>query len=172
MSFEINLIFLIKPLFLHDQKVKTKIYVSWERRKLLRWNKKYFSLFLKGFNLSKKNNFFFGNWEFVFKDFLAKVSLLAGFLKRTLEQSNDLLLKMLKLTHKVKIYFEIKSSKFQEVMNKICSFKAFFEKRSLNTQRGGEVHAHPKHPPPTSKPIPPIPIPRYATDSSNLYGKL
>ena len=58
MSSEINLIFLIKPLFLHDQKVKTKIYISWEQRKLLRWNKKHFSSFLKGFNLSKKNQFF------------------------------------------------------------------------------------------------------------------
>ena len=31
-NFEINPILLIKPFFLHDQKVKTKIYISWERK--------------------------------------------------------------------------------------------------------------------------------------------
>ena len=47
MKFEINLIFLIKSFFLYNQKVKAKI--SWERKEFLRWNKKYFSSFLKGF---------------------------------------------------------------------------------------------------------------------------
>ena len=32
MNFEINLIFLIKQFFLHDQKVTTKIKISWERK--------------------------------------------------------------------------------------------------------------------------------------------
>ena len=50
MDFEINLIFLTEPVFLHDQKVMTKTYISWERKELLRWNKKQF---LKGFQLSK-----------------------------------------------------------------------------------------------------------------------
>ena len=53
MDFEINLIFLIEPLFLHDQKVMTKIETSWERKVLLRWNIKHFSSFFKGFQLSK-----------------------------------------------------------------------------------------------------------------------
>ena len=33
-NFEINLIFLIKPFFLCDQKVKIKIWISWERKGL------------------------------------------------------------------------------------------------------------------------------------------
>ena len=49
MNFDVNLIFLIKPFFLLDQKVETKTYVSWEWKELLRWNKKYFSSILKGF---------------------------------------------------------------------------------------------------------------------------
>ena len=48
-----NLIFLIKSLFLHDQKFKTKILVSSKRKELLRWNKIYFSSFLKRFHWSK-----------------------------------------------------------------------------------------------------------------------
>ena len=47
MDFEINLIFLIEPFFLHDQ------ISSWEQKELLRWNKKHFWSFLKGFQLSK-----------------------------------------------------------------------------------------------------------------------
>ena len=38
-----NAIFLIKPFFINDQKVNTKIKLSWERKELLRWNKKQFS---------------------------------------------------------------------------------------------------------------------------------
>ena len=53
MDFEINYIFLIEPFFLHDQKVMTKTQISWEWKELLRWNKKDFSSFLKGFQLSK-----------------------------------------------------------------------------------------------------------------------
>ena len=49
MNFEINLIFLIKPFFLHKQKIVTKTKISWERKELLRWNKKHFSSLLKGF---------------------------------------------------------------------------------------------------------------------------
>ena len=53
MDFEINIIFLIEPFFLHNQNVMTKTQVSWEQRELLRWNKKHFGSFLKGFQLSK-----------------------------------------------------------------------------------------------------------------------
>ena len=50
MDFEINLVFLIEPFFLQDQKFITN---TWEQKELLRWNKKDFSSFLKGFQLSK-----------------------------------------------------------------------------------------------------------------------
>ena len=53
MDFEISLTLLIEQFFLHDQKVMTKTWISWERKELLRWNKKHFSSFLKGFQLSK-----------------------------------------------------------------------------------------------------------------------
>ena len=53
MDFEINHIFLIKMFFLHDKKVMTKTQISWEWKELLRWNKKHFSSFLKGFQLSR-----------------------------------------------------------------------------------------------------------------------
>ena len=44
--FKINIIFLIKPFSLHHQKVKTKSWISWERKELLRWNgKKHFIIF-------------------------------------------------------------------------------------------------------------------------------
>ena len=36
---------------LHDRKFKTKIWISWERKELLRWNKKHFSSLLKCFQL-------------------------------------------------------------------------------------------------------------------------
>ena len=54
LNFEINLICLIKPFFLHDQKLKTKMSVSWEWKDLLRSNKKHFSSFLNGFHWRKK----------------------------------------------------------------------------------------------------------------------
>ena len=43
LNFEIKIIFLIKPFFLHKQKSRDKtlnILRSWERKELLRWNKK------------------------------------------------------------------------------------------------------------------------------------
>ena len=57
-NFEFNLIFLIKPFFLQGQKVKTKSWISWERIELLRWNKKHFSSFSKGFHLKQIKHFF------------------------------------------------------------------------------------------------------------------
>ena len=59
-NFEINLIFLTKPFFLHDQNVKTKIYIYWEQNELLRWNKKHFSSFIKSFHWNLQNNFLEG----------------------------------------------------------------------------------------------------------------
>ena len=57
MNFEVNLIILIKPFFLHDRKVVTKIQISGKQKELLRL-KKAFSSFLKGFQSSKKCKFF------------------------------------------------------------------------------------------------------------------
>ena len=51
MNFEINL-----PnyaIFLLGQNFKTKIDLSLEKKEILRWNKRHFSVFLKGFQLSK-----------------------------------------------------------------------------------------------------------------------
>ena len=42
-----------QAIFLYDRKAKTKIEISWERKELLRWYKKHFSLFLKAFQLPK-----------------------------------------------------------------------------------------------------------------------
>ena len=53
MNFEVNLGFLITPFFLHDQNVATKTKISWERKELLKWKKKHFSSFLKGFQSNK-----------------------------------------------------------------------------------------------------------------------
>ena len=52
-NFAVNLIFLIKPFFLHDQKAVTKTKISSERKELLRWNKKYLLSFLNSFQSSK-----------------------------------------------------------------------------------------------------------------------
>ena len=62
MNFEVNLIFLDKPLFLQDQKFKTNIYKSWERGELLRWNKSISHHFYRAFN-GANNTHFFRRWE-------------------------------------------------------------------------------------------------------------
>ena len=63
MNFEINLIFLIKLFFLHEQIVMTKTQISWERKELLRWNKKQFFIIFKGLFMKQITQFFFGRWE-------------------------------------------------------------------------------------------------------------
>ena len=50
-SLESKLSFHIKPFFY--QNVKTKMWISQERKELLTWNKKHFSSILKSFQLSK-----------------------------------------------------------------------------------------------------------------------
>ena len=66
MNFEVNLIFLINLFFLNDQRVMTKTWISWERKELLRWNRKHFSSFFhhfsRAFNQANNTNFFAG-WE-------------------------------------------------------------------------------------------------------------
>ena len=52
-DFKTNLIFLIKLFLYMTKKVKTKTWISWERKELLRWSKNHFSSFLKGFLLAK-----------------------------------------------------------------------------------------------------------------------
>ena len=53
-----EIIFLIKPFLLYDKNVKTKVYISWERKELLRWNKKAFFITFKVLSLKQKNKFF------------------------------------------------------------------------------------------------------------------
>ena len=38
---------------MYDQNAKTKTWISWERKALLRWNKNHFSSLLKGYQLPK-----------------------------------------------------------------------------------------------------------------------
>ena len=62
MNFKINLIFPIKSFFLHDQKMKTKILISWKPKVILRWNKKHFSSILNKFYCQKLSQ----TWECAF----------------------------------------------------------------------------------------------------------
>ena len=50
-NYEINLSFLIKPLFYVTKLFRAKTLMSQEWKELLRWNKKHFLSFLKGFQL-------------------------------------------------------------------------------------------------------------------------
>ena len=50
--------FLIKPAFLHDQKVKAKMYIPEERKELLRRNKNIFHHFYRTFIEANKTNSF------------------------------------------------------------------------------------------------------------------
>ena len=52
-NFEINLIFLIKQLFYMTKKSRQKVKYLEKEKKLLRWNKNYFSSILKDFQLPK-----------------------------------------------------------------------------------------------------------------------
>ena len=52
-NFENNLIFLDQVVFLHGQKVKTKIWISRKQKYFLTWNKKHFSWFSNGFHLPR-----------------------------------------------------------------------------------------------------------------------
>ena len=49
---------IIKPFLLHAQKVKSKIQISWEQEKLLRWNKKAFFIIFEGLSLKQIKTFF------------------------------------------------------------------------------------------------------------------
>ena len=62
MNFGVNLIFLIKPFSLHDQKVVTKTKIYWKRKENLSWNKKHSHHFQKAFNQANATNFF-RRWE-------------------------------------------------------------------------------------------------------------
>ena len=62
-KFEINLISWNKSFF-----CMTKNSVSWEQKELLRWNKMYFSSFLKGFQLRK----IVSDWECISESHLCK----------------------------------------------------------------------------------------------------
>ena len=57
---------MIQTFFLHDQKVVTKIQISWEWKELLIWNKKHCSTLLKLLKQANNTNFF-GRWKSDFK---------------------------------------------------------------------------------------------------------
>ena len=57
MNFEINLTFLIKPFFLHDQKVMIKLDYL-QQKELLRWNKKHFFIIFKGLSMKQITQIF------------------------------------------------------------------------------------------------------------------
>ena len=65
-NFEINLSFLIKSFSHMAEKVRTRIWISEERKELLRWNKKHSSSFLSVLIEANKTKFF-GRWESDFK---------------------------------------------------------------------------------------------------------
>ena len=67
--FEINRNFLIKPFFVHDQKVKTENEIFLERKEISRWNKNHFSIIFKGVS-SKEVKEFFGRRESDFNSIL------------------------------------------------------------------------------------------------------
>ena len=52
-NFKTNLTFLIKPFLYMTKNARQKLKISWERKELLRWNKKHFLLFLSNFQLPK-----------------------------------------------------------------------------------------------------------------------
>ena len=54
---EINPNFLIKPFSYMTKKVVTEIWITWERKELLTWNEKYFTIIFKGIplKLTKRN---------------------------------------------------------------------------------------------------------------------
>ena len=51
--------FLIKLFLLHDRKVKTKVWISWKQKELLRWNKKLFFYHFKRAFFEAKNIYMF-----------------------------------------------------------------------------------------------------------------
>ena len=64
MNFKVNLIFLIKPFFLHDQKVVKKTKISWESKELLfKMKQKTIFITFKGLSIKQITQFFFGRWE-------------------------------------------------------------------------------------------------------------
>ena len=72
MNFEVNLIFLIKLLFLAWQKCCIRTKISWEQKKLLRWKKIFFIIF-QDLSIKSITQIFSGesptlNKEFVFPD--------------------------------------------------------------------------------------------------------
>ena len=63
-NFEINLICIIKLFFLHGQDVKTKIWISWKWKELIKWNKSHFHQFQKLFIETNKTNFWKAKTDF------------------------------------------------------------------------------------------------------------
>ena len=68
-NFKSNLTFLIKPFLYMTKKARQKLKISWERKELLRWNKKHFLLFLSDFQLPKiRKHYMIKNTIYTMKD--------------------------------------------------------------------------------------------------------
>ena len=78
-SWILKLFFLIKPFFLHEQNVKTKIWISWERKELLRSNKKHFSSFFNPSFHWRVKKMFFGRWDSEIKENIVFNNILASY---------------------------------------------------------------------------------------------
>ena len=74
-----------QAVFIHTQKFKTKTEISWEWNELLRWNKKHFSSFLKGFQLSKIVS---QNWGCAFLRVQEAVEIVFPVFKVTIDNFN------------------------------------------------------------------------------------
>ena len=109
MNFEVNLIFLIKRFFLHDQKVVTNTNIPWERKDLLRWNKKTFFITSKGLSIKQIT---FGRIE---SDFTVTSNSL-----RTKATIGGVLLNILQYLHEstcVRVFFKIKLQALTSLKN-------------------------------------------------------
>ena len=58
MNFELNLIFLIKRIFLHEQNIRDKNLKILKKKELLRWNKKRFFIISKGLLINQITQIF------------------------------------------------------------------------------------------------------------------
>ena len=68
-----------QAVFLHDQKVKTKILIFWEGKELSRWNKNQFSSFLKGFQWSKIVSDFWVRFSLLINEIISTFVKRSGF---------------------------------------------------------------------------------------------
>ena len=84
MNFEVNLVFLIKPFFLHDQNVVKKSSISWERKKLFRRNKKHFFIIFEELSIKQIQQIFLEGGSPTLKFYLDEKPLTKNYLRKHL----------------------------------------------------------------------------------------